>query len=62
MTSHTTEETLSNIELQFTISKLRSAQVELLLLEEDYQKDGDYRGVIDKLEAIILKLQCQRRF
>ena len=59
MIMNTTKEINANIELQVTIAKLRAAQVELLLLEEEYQ-DGDFRAVIDRLETVILKIQSHR--
>jgi len=52
---------VSDVELRFTVAKLRAAQVELLLLEEEYQ-GSDFRDVISLLENIILKIQKGRRF
>jgi hypothetical protein len=52
---------VSDIELRFTVARLRAAQVELLLLEEEYQ-DSDFRDVISLLDKIILKIQKGRRF
>jgi hypothetical protein len=49
----------SDIELRFTVAGLRAAQVELLLLEEEYQ-GNDFRDVISLLENIILKISGRR--
>jgi hypothetical protein len=50
----------TDVELRFTIARLRGAIVELLLLEEDH--GGDYRDIIARLDGIVLKLLQGRRF
>jgi hypothetical protein len=59
MTHHAQDST--DVEVRFSVAKLRQAQVELLLLEEEYQ-DGSFRDVIDLLGKIIVKLSSQRQF
>jgi hypothetical protein len=49
---------IAKVELQFTVAKLRAAQVELLLLEEEDQ-DNNFRDIIKLLENTILELQTR---
>jgi hypothetical protein len=54
-----TNDNISDIEKMFTVTKLRAAQVELLLLEEELE-DSDFRDVARLLDEIILKIQARR--
>ena len=46
---HTSKQEIEKIEQQFTVARLRAAQVELLLLEEEDQ-DADFRDIVNMLE------------
>jgi len=48
--------TLSETELATIAAKLRQAQIELLLIEQETVGVADLRSVICRLEAIILRL------
>ena len=50
-------QTLSETEI---ITKLRAAQIELLLLEKEEVSASDLRSVIEQIEVAILTLQLQR--